>query len=253
MSKFPIIKGAEPYFHHGNDIGILISHGFIGTPQSVLELACLFAEGGFTVYAPLLSGHGTDPEDLRKTSHKEWLEDIEEAYIYLQKRCKRIFVVGQSMGGTLTLALASKYKNISGIVLINPAIDIPFMEEMIKKSTETYITDDKPDIKKEGVHEITYSRIPLISVSELVTLTNIVNKFLPHVRCPAQIFHSVIDHVVPPDNASYIYRCIQSQHKSLQSLPNSYHVATMDHDLPMIAEDSLLFIKRHLHASSVHA
>ena len=31
MSDEPIMRGAEPFFLPGNDIGVLLSHGFTGT------------------------------------------------------------------------------------------------------------------------------------------------------------------------------------------------------------------------------
>ncbi|WP_234447731.1 hypothetical protein [Viridibacillus soli] len=42
----------------GNEIGVLVVHGFIGSPQSMRHLAEAYKEQGYTVKMPLLKGMG---------------------------------------------------------------------------------------------------------------------------------------------------------------------------------------------------
>ncbi len=35
MERYDVIQGAESFYYKGSDIGILVSHGFMGTPQSM--------------------------------------------------------------------------------------------------------------------------------------------------------------------------------------------------------------------------
>ncbi|SEH68246.1 carboxylesterase [Halobacillus karajensis] len=120
-----VLNGAEEIRFEGNKVGILISHGFTGTTQSIKPLAEAYARGGYTVYCPRLKGHGTTPEDMETTSYQDWIASVESAYEWLLERCKKVFVVGLSMGGTLALYMASQYKRIAGVIPINAAIDIP--------------------------------------------------------------------------------------------------------------------------------
>ena len=46
MTAAMVIPGAESFFLPGNSIGILICHGFNGTPQSVRYLGEKFAAKG---------------------------------------------------------------------------------------------------------------------------------------------------------------------------------------------------------------
>ena len=48
-----IMDGAEPFRMEGNGVGILVSHGFTGTTQSVRPLGEALAAEGFTVSAVL--------------------------------------------------------------------------------------------------------------------------------------------------------------------------------------------------------
>lgn len=71
--NYPVLPGADSFFIKGNEIGILISHGFNGTPQSVRFLGRAMASDGFTVCAPRLKGHGTHILDMERSLTKTGL------------------------------------------------------------------------------------------------------------------------------------------------------------------------------------
>ena len=116
-----VLPGAEPFSAAGGPNGALVLHGFTGSPQSMRPLAEAFAAAGFTTELPLLPGHGTSVEDMLKTSWADWSAAAEAAYLDLASRCDKVVVAGLSMGGTLTLWLATRHPEIAGIVPINAA------------------------------------------------------------------------------------------------------------------------------------
>lgn len=245
-AKHGIIKGAEAFFIKGNEIGLLISHGFMGTPQSVRFIGEQLANFGYTVLAPRLSGHGTDFHDLEKYYHEDWFASLEEGYQILKKTCTKVFVIGQSMGGTLSLWLAKKYPEIAGITLINAALSIPSLEYLQNQSAPRFIDEDHPDIKDSSVHEITYTKVPLQAIHELQKLMNRTPAILKSIHCPLLGIKSAIDHVVPPQNTDFILTNTSSKNKQLLVLENSYHVASMDFDKKKIVESCHRFIQDHL-------
>ena len=99
-----VMKGAEPFAFEGNDIGVLVLHGFTGCPQSMRYVGEeLHRRFGFTIVGPRLPGHGTTPQDMATTSAKDWLGEAERALNELAARKSKVFVTGLSMGGTITL------------------------------------------------------------------------------------------------------------------------------------------------------
>ncbi|WP_309484809.1 alpha/beta hydrolase [Bacillus aquiflavi] len=172
-----------------------------------------------------------------------WFTTVEKAYIALKQQCTYIFIVGQSMGGTLALMLANKYKDIAGIILINPALSIPKYEHLIEEKTnKPYINESKPDINKKGVYEITYDKVPLSAIYELQKLMKQTRTLLPSITCPVLCFKSKEDHVVPPENSDAIIEQIASIEKKVVVLHHSFHVASMDNDKQQIVKDSHQFI-----------
>src|SRR5690625_3793208 len=224
MSEYPILQGAEPFYFDGNDVGVLMIHGFTGTTQSMRYLGETIAESGYTVYGPLLTGHGTDPQDMETRSCSDWMTDVEKAYEKLRSTCSTVFVAGLSMGGTLTLYLAEKYPEIAGIMPINAAIELQGMEtyyEDIRHKGEKFVAGIGSDIKKENVTELVYAKTPVRSMGELVKLMKQVRKALASVQAPILIFSSTVDHVVPPENSQDIFDMISSTNKKIIPLENS--------------------------------
>ncbi|MFG6494759.1 alpha/beta fold hydrolase [Fictibacillus sp. UD] len=248
--NYPVIENAQPFYFEGNNVGILISHGFTGSTQSMRPLGEAYAKEGYTVCGPRLKGHGTHYEDMEKTTYNDWIASVEEGYHWLKKRCDTIFVTGLSMGGTLALYLAETYPDILAIIPINAAIDIPDLEAM-QQSNDRFLDAIGSDLKNPEVTELAYDKTPVQSVGEIVELMKKVKNNLHSITCPALILVSTEDHVVPPNNSKVIYDSIASSEKEILELKNSYHVATLDYDQQLIIDRSLLFIEEILNRAKV--
>ncbi|MFK2826042.1 alpha/beta fold hydrolase [Bacillus sp. B190/17] len=245
--QYAVIPGAESFYFERGEVGILLSHGFIGTPQSVRFVGEKLAEQGFTVLAPRLKGHGTHYFDMEACTHEDWYESLKQGYLQLKKRGKKVFVMGQSMGGTLALKLAAEYKDIEGIITINAALTLPAFEYLKHSPAPRFIKEGKPDIKAEGVYEITYEKAPVRAIRELQKLMAETPAVIGQIQAPALCIKSFTDHVVPPENTAFIYRSLTSKNKRIVTLPNSYHVASMDHDKEFLVQQTARFI--HTYAS----
>lgn len=246
--QYPVLEGAEPFYFEGNRVGILISHGFTGSTQSMRPLGEAYAAAGYTVCGPRLRGHGTHYEDMERTTHKDWISSLEEGYQWLRERCDTFFVTGLSMGGTLSLYMAENHPEVRAIALINAAVYIPQMEPATQMEDTRFLDAIGSDIKKKGVTELAYGRTPVQSVKEILTLMKKVKENLSQITCPTLIFVSDDDHVVPPDNAQMIYSDIRSEIKEIHHLKDSYHVATLDNDQQFIIEETIDFIKKSISA-----
>ncbi|WP_041808424.1 alpha/beta hydrolase [Evansella cellulosilytica] len=244
MNHPSIIQGAEAFHLKGNDVGILLCHGFVGTPQSMETIGRKFAAKGFTVRAPRLTGHGTDPYDFEKATYHDWITDLEENYLELKKTCSQIFVVGQSMGGLLALIIAGRFKDIAGVITLNVAYEVPGLEMYRNKISPRFIEESAPDIKNKNVHEITYPYIPITAINELLSVAQYTKQHIHQVECPVLLFRSSVDHVVPPESTNDAYDQLQTTQKEIITLTNSYHVASMDYDNEKIINDSVTFISK---------
>ncbi|MFD9035496.1 alpha/beta hydrolase [Streptomyces sp. NPDC059567] len=244
----PVLPGAEPYRHEGGEVGVLLCHGFTGSPQSLRPWAEYLAERGLTVSLPLLPGHGTRWEDMQLTTWHDWYAEVDRALRELLASCERVFVFGLSMGGALSLRLAAKYGDaVQGLVLVNPgnkvhglaAHALPVVRHFVRSTSGI-----ASDIAKEGAAEIGYDRVPLHAAHSLRRLFQTVDAELPQVTQPLVVLHSPQDHVVPPADTARILSRISSTDVKEILLEQSYHVATLDHDAERIFEESWAFLCR---------
>ena len=149
------MEGAEPFRFEGSGTGILVSHGFTGTTQSVRPLGEALAEEGFTVMGPRLKGHGTSMEDHAQSTALDWISSIEEGLTWLEQRTSRIFFAGLSMGGMFSLYFAAKYpQRIQGIVPINACVwlgDPELARLVFDREAPATVPGVGSDIKAEGL------------------------------------------------------------------------------------------------------
>lgn len=211
--------------------GVLLLHGFGGSPRSLQELAERFVDEGYTVALPLLAGHGLTPEAMEASRWEQWTADAEAAYQWVRARTDRLLVCGLSMGGTLALWVAEQHPDIAGLVSINTIIRHPLESVMLlvgRFGIPRWVKAVANDSLEKGIDEKAYVRLPMRSTYELALLSRNVRANLGKITCPALLFSSTVDHVVPPANQREIYDSISSTNKTLVELDDCYHLATMD-------------------------
>lgn len=233
-NTYPVIPGAGAFYYEGNDTGILLCHGFNGTPQSVRDVGIALMKKGFTVFAPRLKGHGTNPEELRQSTRQCWYESMEIGIRLLRERCRHVIVVGQSMGGTLALKAALSGQ-ADAIVTINAALSVPGYSCHAREHVCRFIDENEPDICAPDVYEIIYDKVPTSAIRQLLALIEEVRPLVAKVNVPTCVIHSAVDNVVPPKDSMWLYETVQAP-KKREVLEQSYHVATMDHDQERLAD-----------------
>lgn len=229
------------FFWKNGPTGVLLLHGFTATTTEVRPLATYLRDAGYSVAAPLLPGHGTSPDDLNRQKWRDWVTAAEAAYQDIRNKCDVIFVGGLSMGGLLTLYLASQHPEIAGILLYAPAFDIP------KLRAARWVSLFRRSVSKRKGERVMpwkgYRVNPLAAAAELYQLSKLVSTELEHIQQPTIIFQGLLDQTVNPRGAQQVYDRIQSANKKLHWLEDSTHVLLLDREFDQVASLSLDFLK----------
>ncbi|MFE7208942.1 alpha/beta hydrolase [Streptomyces sp. NPDC001698] len=244
----PVLPGAEPFRHEGGEVGVLLCHGFTGSPQSLRPWGRYLAQRGLTVSLPLLPGHGTRWEDMQLTGWPDWYAEVDRELRVLRESCARVFVAGLSMGGALALRLAARHGDaVAGVVVVNPANKVHGLSAYALPVARHVVRTTKgiaSDIALEGAAELGYDRVPLHAAHSLRNFFRMVDGELPQVTQPLLLLRSPQDHVVPPVDSARILGRVSSTDVTEVLLEHSYHVATLDHDADRIFEESYAFVGR---------
>ena len=242
-----LVPGAEPFAADGGPVGVLVLHGFTGSPQTVRTWAEHLAAAGLTVRVPLLAGHGASWRELAATGWTDWYASAEQAFAEISARCEQVFVAGISMGGCLAFRLAeTKREQVSGLVVVNPSLAgdsplIPFTP--VLKYLIRAIPSIGGDIKKPGAQEGALKKTPVASVATLPRMWKTTAAELASVNQPVLVYRSTVDHVVGPGSMKVLTSALPGAEVRL--LADSYHVATLDNDAPEIFDGTLAFVQKH--------
>ncbi|MEO6955185.1 MAG: alpha/beta fold hydrolase [Antricoccus sp.] len=238
----------------GRGVGVLLCHGFTGSPCSMTPWADSLGALGYSTSVPLLPGHGTRWQDLNLTRWTDWYAEVEHALIRLAAHCDKVFVAGLSMGGTLAIRLTEQYAGVgrrslgsqfAGTMLVNPslmterkdAVLLPFVQRFIRS-----FPGIANDIAKPGVNERAYPRLPLKAAYSLSQLWDVCRADLSSIDVPVLLYRSLVDHTVEAISSSTLLAAISSSDVSVRLLRRSHHVATLDYDAPFIFADSAAWI-----------
>jgi carboxylesterase len=250
----PVMPGAEPFALGDGPVGVLLCHGFTGTPQSMRPWGEHLAAAGFTVRCPLLPGHGTRWQDANASTEDDWYAAVSAALDELTVRCAAVVVAGLSMGGTLALRLAERRPDdVAALVLVNPSLlterkDAKLLP-LIARLTPSW-APIASDIKKPGTTELAYDRLPTRAALALRRLWAAVRADLHQVRAPLLLFRSTVDHVVEPVSGRALLAGVASTDVTEVLLEDSFHVATLDNDAPRVFAGSVEWIRERVPAAS---
>lgn len=244
----PLALPAQPDKTGGRAIGVLLVHGFTGSPASLKPWARALHDQGYAVEVPLLPGHGTQWQDLNKVAWTDWYSEAEAAFDRLREACDAVVVGALSMGGSVVLRLAEERGDqVSGIVLVNAFVSSTRKELValpVLKHVVPSLRGVVNDIKKPDQDEHGYKRLPLKGLAAVTEMWKVVVPDLTRVTQPLLYFRSSADHVIDPSSSPTVLRGVGSVDVEERMLENSYHVATLDNDADRIFAESAEFVAR---------
>ena len=235
----------------GGKIGVLVIHGFTGSPVSIAPWANYLNQIGYTVHAPCLPGHGTNWQQMNETTWVDWYKAVEDSYLALRDKCDRIFIAGFSMGGALALRLCQiRGSEIEGLLLVNPSIQdkrfvfklTPILKYFIPSIKGKRVTD----VAKANPPKHSYGRTPLKALDSLRQLWKMVERDLYLIDLPVMIGYSINDHVVNPSNSETIIENIYSADIREVIFERSFHNVALDYEIDLLNEQSQIFIEEVL-------
>jgi esterase/lipase/1-acyl-sn-glycerol-3-phosphate acyltransferase len=218
-------------------VGILLVHGYKSAPGEVRPLAKYLNKIGFKIYAVRLKGHGTAPINIKDVSWQDWYDSVQVGYSALASVCDRVFVVGFSTGGLLSLLTSARKglnSKIAGIVAINAAIKLrdirshlvsginvwnELMDKFHIEKTKLEYIENKPENPS-----INYSQNYLKGVEELRDLMAVCEDNLDKVMHRSLIIQATHDPVVDPKSGRIIYDKISAREKFISEVNFENHV-----------------------------
>ncbi|MEP7188353.1 MAG: alpha/beta fold hydrolase [Roseiflexaceae bacterium] len=236
-----------PFFEQRGPTGILLIHGYSGSPDELRGMGTYLAGAGYTVHGPLLAGHGGAPADMLGVSWEDWLASANAGLRLLRERCHAIFICGFSLGGLLGLHMAAR-EPVAGLIALAPALRLrggsllratgllrhvmpwyyplaranfasPAVRAAVLERAPEANLDD-PTVVEQIRRE---AKVPVGSLYELARLQRQVRSDLALVRLPTLIMQGRNDETVNPRSAIEVAAGIRSADQRLVWFERSGH------------------------------
>lgn len=242
-----IVNGAEPFLLPGGSKGVLLIHGFTGSPSEMILLGNYLYRQGYTVLGIRLAGHGTTVEEMANTNWHEWYHTACDGYHLLRGICSEISVIGLSMGGLLAMRIGrdfpvKKIVSMSAPIFIANERNLRFLPPL-ERSVGRYQRKNRRDLPELAKrYNVSYTQMPLVCVHQLLDIIEDTKKILPEITRPILIAQSENDHTVKVESGQYIYDNVQSEEKHLFKMNLSGHLVTLDieHDKLFVEIENFL-------------
>nr|HRJ44044.1 alpha/beta fold hydrolase [Caldilineaceae bacterium] len=235
----------------GGPVGVLLVHGFTGSPTEMRLVGEYLNQRGITVSAPCLPGHATTLDDLNRRRWSDWSSHITQKAADLRSRCDTVFVGGLSLGALLSLYLAANLPGLAGAILYSPAIMLtdprrhllPVLKYLVRQLPKPADNFVDPEA---GSRLWSYNAFPVAASYEVIKLIGQVERHLPRVTCPLLVVQSTADDSIHPDCAQFVYERVGAAEKEIVTLHHSGHVLTLDQEWEQVAEQTYQFIRKQI-------
>ncbi len=237
--------------------GVVVVHGFTGTPFEVRYLGDRLAEAGHAVHGVLLPGHGTRLEDLDATRWQDWAACVDDAIAGMAARHRRVAVVGQSLGGLLALHAAASHSEISCVASLAAPLWLEGLGGLAARLVRAHKMPLRKlpklggsDVRDRAAKRANpcYPAVPTRALGQLLDFMTVVDGELGRVAQPVLVLHARRDHTAPVRCASRIVDGLTaSPDVRLRILPRSYHLIAVDVERDIVAAEVANFIHVHTH------
>ncbi len=241
------------------DTAVILVHGFVGGSNNFNELPQRLADAGYRVRALRLPGHGTSPFDFEGTPPADLLIHIITEVRALKEQHSRVFLVGHSMGGALSVLTATT-THVDGLVLAAPYFKVThrwfyllpvetwnsltgWAVHWVHKG-DAFIQVNRAEVK----HDIlSYRYIPSTATAAIQQIAARARdpEVLAMIDCPVLMLGGTQDIAASPAATVKAFSRIAATDKKLVPLEHSNHHLFWDYDREQAYGEILEFIDSH--------
>jgi len=270
MPELKIIPGSNILYRHWSvadpKAALLLVHGLGGHSARWDYLANFLVHHKYSSYAIELMGFGeTKGVSGHIDSFNNYFQDLKELYKSIKQECpnKKIFILGESLGGLITFLLAAKEPDLfAGQILISPAfknamafpfssylqfipslfynhqkpVEMPFTAEMCTRDVNY---QQKMDADKRELRVASTRMLLNIMFGQLKA-----KKAAKNMTIPSLFLLSGKDYLVDPKESQKVFQALAAKDKELLEYPDMLHALSIDLERERVFEDILGWLSK---------
>jgi carboxylesterase len=238
--------------------GVLLIHGFTGTPAELRYMGRTLAAKGVGAHCPLLKGHGTRVADLGRTGWRDWLGTVERKVEALREiySPENFYIAGLSMGALLAIRMFARFPDrFAGLIVMAVPLRLARASEiaiwcyrMSRLPIDLKIPKlGGPDVMDERVRELLpsyrhHSMRAAVSLQEFSR--GVRSEDLPRLEGYVLLLHGRFDITTPLRNTEIFRHEAPRAKVAMKVFPRSGHLVPVDFDRDAVSESVMDFIRR---------
>jgi carboxylesterase len=243
------IDQVQPFAFDRGPIGCVLLHGFTAAPKEMRPLGDYLAARDYTVRGVRYAGHATSPQDLARTTWRDWVASAEAAVTELRGRCTQVWSVGLSLGGLIGLHLAEQHR-VDGVCAMAPAIFPPHRRMAFARLLTPFMPYSRKDLADLQdpialAQHADYELFPTRAVAELNALMRQTRRALHQIDAPLLLIFARHDRVVSLKALDTIWSRVASTDKQQLILERGGHIITEDYDKDIAFAAIEQFLQQH--------
>jgi acylglycerol lipase len=239
---------------------VVIAHGAGEHSGRYAHVATRLTSAGYAVYALDHRGHG------RSGGRRAVVDRMDNAVADLhtfvafaasQHPERKVFLLGHSMGGTISLAFAPRHQEeLAGMVLSGPVAVLEAASPALRVAAKV-LSALTPNLGVFGVDPSLVSRdpevvrayredplvfhgkLPARTVAELAGAVERFPDAVPGIRLPLLLMHGTADKLAPPAGSSMVHERAGSSDKTLRLYDGLYHEILNEPEKETVISDLL--------------
>ena len=247
---------------------VIITHGVAEHSGRYEHVAQSLVEGGYTVVAFDLRGHGKSSGKRNYiNSFQDHLNDLGTVIIRAKASFPNlpIFLFGHSMGGGIvTLFTIERHPDVKGILLSGPTVKVsddisPFLQKVSGLLSALLpklpvITLESADICKDPKVVEAYDNDPLNyrggilarTGAEILKATKTITARVSEISIPMLIMHGTSDKLADVSGSKMLYEQASSKDKTLKLYEGLYHEILNEPEQDQVKADILAWLDAHI-------
>lgn len=231
-------------FDGGGKRAVLLLHSFTGSTIDMRKLGKYLAKNGYTVTAPLYTGHGEEALELLKHGPDEWWNDTKTAYEQLiSEGYEQVAVIGLSLGSVLALKVAEQFNPIGLVTMSLPMAS----EEVTLRKRVVYYARSRQQYEDKSVEQkeqeiIQIKEHSMEIIPEFLELIQTQMNGVSQIDMPVLALSGDEDEAIYQDSAEYLVSMVQTSDAEAKSYTKAGHLMTFGADASIIFEDISNFL-----------
>lgn len=249
---------------------VVIVHGLGGHSCIFDNLVRFLCDRAIAVYSFDLRGHGRSPGQRGYINNwNEFRQDL-KAFLQLiinQEDNLPLFLLGQSLGGTIALDYALHYpERLQGLILLSPALQVgvspikSFLGKIFSRFIPRFTLDtgfdlaagsrDPQVVAAYSLDSLRHTKGTARLATEFYKTVDWIEVHAVNLKVPLLILHGGADRVTMPQSSRHLFEIVTLVDKEIREYPESYHELHNDLNYQEVFADIQHWLEKHLESLS---